>query len=144
MTHPVEDAIKKHGLTIEAVFISWSRSRKKDEKDPSLNWRVTLKKGDREILITDYTAGLGHCPAYKRKDDYRKKDLIRWECEHGYEARYWESSGVISSRGAPIKPDATDIVHSLVFDADVLNCATFEEWADDFGYDSDSRKAESI
>jgi hypothetical protein len=144
MSHPLADAIAKHGLTVEAIFIPWSRSREKDRKDPCLNWRIALKKGDREILSTDFTAGQASCPADKRKDPYKKRELIRWECEHGYEARYWESSGVISSQRAPIKPDTSDIVHCLVLDADVLNYATFEEWAENFGYDTDSRKAESI
>lgn len=33
--------------------------------------------------------------------------------------------------------------NSLVSDADVLDCSTFEEWADNLGYDKDSRKAEA-
>ena len=41
------------------------------------------------------------------------------------------------------KPTATDVINSLVLDSSALD-ETFEEWAGDFGYDTDSRKAEKM
>jgi hypothetical protein len=35
-------------------------------------------------------------------------------------------------------------MQSLVRDADALHSAGFDDWAADYGYDTDSRKAESI
>ena len=43
-----------------------------------------------------------------------------------------------------IEPDKLDVINSLVMDASVLNSSSFEDWADEFGYDRDSRKAETI
>jgi hypothetical protein len=50
----------------------------------------------------------------------------------------------ISTSGKPIKPDPLDVIHSLALDSDVLDFPTFEQWASEFGYDEDSRKAEKI
>ena len=36
------------------------------------------------------------------------------------------------------------VVWSLLNDARAIDYACFEDWADDYGYDSDSRKAEKI
>jgi hypothetical protein len=61
------------------------------------------------------------------------------ETEHGTEYR-----GSVVGRGKPILPDTLDVIYSLVTDADVLNHSSFEDWASEFGYDTDSRKAETI
>lgn len=43
----------------------------------------------------------------------------------------------------PIMPDPLDVVYSLTMDSSVLDAGGFEEWAAEFGYDLDSRKAEA-
>jgi hypothetical protein len=40
----------------------------------------------------------------------------------------------------PVPPSAADVLYSLILDSDALD-RSFEEWACDFGYDTDSRKA---
>jgi hypothetical protein len=46
--------------------------------------------------------------------------------------------------GRPTPPDIGDILSSVALDAgSVLNARDFEDWAADFGYDTDSRKAEA-
>lgn len=91
------------------------------------------------ILETDYSAGIGHCPSNKSLHPFSKMsineaDAIKHECETG------------RSRidNTPIMPDPLDMLYSLVSDAEAIDHATFEEWADNYGYDSDSRKAEKI
>jgi hypothetical protein len=37
-----------------------------------------------------------------------------------------------------------DVLACLASDASALDCASFEEWAADLGYDTDSRKAETV
>jgi hypothetical protein len=49
-----------------------------------------------------------------------------------------------ASGNKAIMPDACDVLHSLLMDSEVLDSNSFESWASDFGYDPDSRKAESI
>lgn len=41
-------------------------------------------------------------------------------------------------------PDAADVLHSLLLDASVTYATCFEDWASEYGYDTDSRKAEDI
>ena len=139
------------GLTIESVFVPFSQSRNKAEKSPSLNWRVTVKRDGHDVLTTDYSAGCAHCPAYKasvkvldNQNSIMRDAAIRWECEHGKPGRYFETLNGIASSGNSLKPDTLDVLHSLAMDADVLDAGGFEDWAGNFGYDVDSRKAERL
>lgn len=132
--------IKKHDLTIESVFIPWSQSRSAGEKDPSLNWRVTLKQGGRAILSTDYSAGCAHAPSYNQRgyNTVDGREAVRNECESG------KKSLGTWGRGEAILPDSHDVIYSLLMDSEVLDYNSFEDWADSIGYDTDSRQAEQI
>jgi len=166
MTEP-QATVDRLGLKIRAEFVPFSRSRNAD-KDPkrniakrSLNWRVTLVRQPaggaqmhgaplnasapaREILTTDYSAGVGHCPSYKQGArwtlDYAT--LIEHETETGCTARPMNGINFIS-KGAPIEPKALDVLYSLVLDSSVLDASSFEDWATELGYDTDSRSAEA-
>lgn len=153
----IEAAATQLGLTVDAAFVPWSQSRNKDEKaispntgkpnpkfpQRSLNWRVTLKRNGREVLTTDYSAGIAHCPAYKsnaygNRPGFMNLDrdkAVTWECEHGKSAQ---------GDAKPILPDSVDVLASLARDSDVLDAGGFENWASDLGYDTDSRQAEVI
>lgn len=43
----------------------------------------------------------------------------------------------------PQAPHAADVLHSLLMDSDAVG-QSFESWCSEYGYDSDSRKAEAI
>ena len=45
---------------------------------------------------------------------------------------------------SPVTPHIAGVLYSLLLDAEAVNYSSFEEWADCFGYDTDSRKAERI
>lgn len=149
----LEAVIAELGLSVDAEFVPWSRSRSFDPKiaekkhvnGRALNWRVTLKRGDRAVLTTDYSAGIAHCPAYKRLFKGRWTidvvDAVIHETEHGKEARGSEMS--VGTTGAAILPDPVDVIWSLASESDVLDYPTYEEWADCFGLDPDSRKGEA-
>jgi len=149
-----QELIEKHRITMETRFIPFSQSRNKAEKHKSLNWVVTILCNGREVITTDYSAGCGHCPAYKKPvtrngkvDKYAQQSLIDYECEKGMTARASVGfSGLVYAKpgGAKIEPELKDVLYSLVMDSDVLNYSTFEEWAQNFGYETDSRKAEKI
>lgn len=132
----------RFGLTVRAEFVPFSQSRHaadKKGKGPdgmTLNWNVTLDHEKRAVLTTAYSAGIGHCPSYRQTLSRFRADMAEWtrrECEKGKVRGY----------GAPILPDAADVVHSLVMDADALDCPTYESWARDLGFDEDSRKGEA-
>jgi hypothetical protein len=140
----INEVIAELGLTMTTEFVPWSKSRNADQKDPSLNWKVTILRNDRSFLTTDYSAGMGHCPSYgiKNKPGTLPYNLtvhgdaaIKNECETGY-------SRVTANK--PIVPDFADVLHSLVMDSDVIDYPTYEDWAGNFGYDPDSRKGEAI
>lgn len=147
----LQATVDRLGLTVTSIFVPWSQSRNKGKKQPSLNWQVTLQKGGRDILTTDYMAGSGHCPAYKAPakglhgmggpNSLIRHEAINWECEHGRTARIGQGTGMTFG-GAAIVPSLLDVIYSLVMDSDVLESVGFEDWASNYGYNVDSRQAE--
>lgn len=145
----IEAVAAELGLTLRSEFVPWSKSRNAGEKSPSLNWKITLRKDGRDILTTDYMAGVGHCPSYQasvkdlgNKDSVMRDGYIRRECETGHRAMPIVGSAS-RSMGMPINPNFADVLHSLASDADAIDAGGFEEWAENLGYDTDSRKAEA-
>lgn len=145
--------IKDMGLTLESVFIPYSKSRNAEKGWLSLNWKVTLKCNGREVITTDYSAGSAHCPSHGKKlptgwDKSPKawpREAVEFECESGYPARFhhW-ARGFSGDKTQPILPSQIDVIHSLVTDSDVIDYRNFEEWANEFGYDPDSRSGEKV
>ena len=140
----IQATADKLGLTMTAAFVPWSQSRNKDEKTDrgapvrSLNWEITICKGGRRILTTDYNAGVAFCPSYKQRGNIEDDRRVKTECESG--SKY--ESGAM--RGCQILPKLADVLHSLVLDSDALDYSTYEEWAAELGYDADSRKGEAV
>lgn len=147
------EKIAELGLTVDSVFVPYSKSRNKAEKHKSLNWTVTLKLNGREILSTDYSAGIAHCPGYDKKVSPHwdrpaktwRNAICEFECESGFHAKQFTAwGGFLADKSRPIMPNAIDVIHSLTMDSDVLNYSTFEDWAENFGYDPDSRNGEKV
>jgi len=144
----IEAAIKDLGLTLEYQFVPFSQSRSKNQKHKNLNWIVTLRRGNGS-LSTEYSAGCGYCPAYLRKQkglsSYETTLVAEKELETGFECTYLPSTGNVWFRTPrrPILPSDADVISSLVLDASVLDWSSFEGWAGDFGYETDSRSAEA-
>lgn len=163
MSESLADCIARLGLSIRAGFVPFSKSRNAAEKRRSLNWRVTLiqrtNKGEgdildnrfRNILTTDYSAEIGHCPAYKapvtkagNANSMLRAEAIERETETGRAIAFDGAGDYVRQTNAAIMPDTLDVIACLARDSDVLNYSGFEQWANDLGYGSDSRKAESI
>jgi len=127
------------GIEYGAEFVPFSKSRFAAEPRPCLNWRVTLKRGSTS-LTTDYMQGSGHIPkTFLATAGYSPSTIagaerIRFICETGRTP--------YGPRLAP--PLLRDVLHALLMDLSALDSPTFEEWAADAGYDTDSRKAEAI
>ncbi|MBT9153356.1 MAG: hypothetical protein DDT39_00013 [Firmicutes bacterium] len=129
--------------TIRCEFVPFSQSRRAGEKQPSLNWLARVDFRDRNVLTTDYSQGSAHAPAYTRfsehsdgrRDAYATNLRIAAECETGKDSL---------TREKITPPAASDILHSLLLDASVIDYATFEQWASEYGYNTDSRAAERI
>jgi hypothetical protein len=140
----IEATAAELGLSMTSEFVPFSKSRNASEKMPSLNWKVTLLVNGRPIITTDYMAGSGHCPSYKQgKQTWEDRNAIKFECENGKRARLMRSTDHIIG-GEKINPKFADVLHSLVSDAGAIDHASFEDWASEYGYDTDSRKGEAI
>ena len=71
--------------------------------------------------------------------------LTTFECQHGVAGRFTPWNGFEPKRPIqPILPELKDVMSCLLLDSDVLNYLSFEDWAYNFDYDPDSRKAEEI
>lgn len=167
---PLAAAIAKHNITLKSVFVPFSQSRYKAEKNPCLNWKVTLCVNAREIFTTDYMAGSAHCPAYgkavpkswDRPTRFYKDAACAFECEDGYETVYSSfgsrgefkrknlfagqnaGTGRASYKYFPIMPDISSFVACLLMDSDVLNYRGFADWAENYGYSADSIKDKAL
>lgn len=170
------ETLAKHEITVAAEFVPLSKSRNAkavdDRGNPvlSLNWLVTIKRAGRDVITSDYMAGMAHCPSFNSKMPsafgrpvrFWQQAVCAWECENGFVARYshFGYSGDFKKAlfpappipggevgrmlGRPIEPDPASVVACFVLDSNVLDYATFEEWAGEYGYDPDSRKGEAI
>ena len=131
--------IQKLGLEYSAEFVPFSKSRNRHESRPSLNWRVTIKRGN-QSLTTDYMQGCGHIEGFKQtigRLSIDENEAIRHTCE----TRKLKRPGYLE-RGVQPEPRLEDVLYSLVLDTSVLDSPTYEDWAGEFGYDVDSRKGE--
>lgn len=132
-----------------AVFVPQSASRNSGEKQPTLNWRVTLRHLspiDGQVthsMALDYSQGIGHVPGYPHfvgRMTIDAKERVRLFDLSAETGRY-PGPGAILTKPLP-PPHAADVLHSIVMDNP--HEETFECWAQELGYDTDSRKAEAI
>lgn len=141
------------GLDMRAEFVPFSQSRNakpragQDKPWRSLNWRVTLTRGGRDVLSTDYSQGEAHCPAHKatadRFDKWQRGQAIEIEIETGKRAAAYSGEKPHATAKPIPAPDLADILHSLALDSDALDYATYDDWAACLGYDPDSRSGEA-
>lgn len=106
-------------------------------KEAQIKWAVTFKRG-RIIGDFSYSAGIAHLPCYATlkgpKTTLHNEAIIAKELHTGRDAH----------RGRRIDPSAVDVLSCLARDAEAMQHDRFESWADDYGYDHDSRAAERI
>jgi hypothetical protein len=165
MTDETDNATKRAecisglGLTYTAEFVPQSHSRNKDNKEPSINWRVTIARNG-QSLTTDYMQGIGHAPGYRDMQSavrklsvngrltvdaqYARAEFQRIVCEIGRVPTLRWAHKYIASDLPLSAPALLDVLYSLTLDSDAITSGGFEEWAKDYGYDTDSRKAEAI
>jgi len=137
-------------LEYKAVFIPQSKSRNKDATIPTLNWRICLSNPPRRVTTfeTDYQQGIGHIPKCQQTHSPKAKtvNLAQYERQVAESGKYSEKIQMNSlSLWLPLpKPNLVDVLSCLVLECDTLNYPGFEDWAMEFGYDSDSRKTKHL
>lgn len=141
------------GLSIKCAFVPFSQSRNAGTDWQSLNWRCTLERNGKPVTgleAIEYGQGSGHCPASKAGvkhwggNRHIMARAVALECETGRIAKPGWSGEAIDSRKPIAPPTVVDVLASLCLDAGALDYAGFEDWASEYGYDTDSRKANSV
>lgn len=110
-----------------------------------LRYTVVVSYRGRHVLTTPYSMGIGHIPEGSGPKGQRgwTNDKLAWITEvmkTGKAGRWSGSFGQVNTQ--PILPEKRDVIWSLIMDGDAIDHAGFESWASDYGYDTDSRKAE--
>lgn len=126
----VESQIQDY--TLQAVHVpnkaeEWARL--------SLDYHIKLLYKGRFVLETEYYMGIANIPGYKYEKNrsvYTDR-MVRKACKTGKD-----------STGTPIFPHAFDVLWSLVMDAGAIHYSNYEEFADAYGYDRDSRSGEKL
>lgn len=146
LTMNPNEFIEASGLSMSAVFVPQSQSRNAKAKEPTINWRVTITKGA-QSLTTDYMQGCAHLPHYQPKwaRTLWYSEAVRDACESG-RSRLVDGPRAVAhySHKNLTAPKLADVLYSLVMDSAAIDHPTFESWADDYGYDTDSRSDEAI
>lgn len=129
MNTELNNYIDSLSIKYKAIFIPFSASRNSEEKTKSINWVCVLEKSGKSIKV-EYSQGTGHLP---KRIQTRGAMAENEACENG------------AHGGCKVNPPKlVDILYCLVLDSSVLDHSSFEGWAGDFGYDTDSIKALEI
>jgi hypothetical protein len=137
---------EKRDVTMTATYVGL-RAEKGTEGKPwhHFEWSVQLHHGSASYTAT-YRSGVAHCQRVpygigaKGPLEPVTHDVARALKPHG-KVTLSDVEGYVR----PTAPELAEVLQSLASDASgALNAGTFEAWASDYGYDSDSRKAEKI
>lgn len=127
---------------------SRGRFKRSDLSKQRLKYEVTLNYKGREVLKTPYSMGIGHVPGYTGQKilwnhsqwEEMKGIFKTGKCDPKWVYRCMERNFL--SRTTKIEPTLKDVLYCLVMDGGAIDHATFESWAGEYGYDTDSRSAE--
>lgn len=118
----LSDVIKVCGLAVKDIVVvpenptMYRSSKEPEKKSDSIHYHLTLV-GPKGEMTLYFTMGSGH--------------------------RMRLSGSTSDDREGPRPPNVRDVVHALLSDTESINaCHDFEDWADEMGFDSDSRSAE--
>lgn len=131
MDKAVNSVLESLGITTAATYIPHKTPA---GETPQLRWRVSVRRNGLEIYSTEYSAGCACAPSYKGIRSHAT-EAVRRECETG--VRH-------DGRGEVPSPSTADVLYCLLSDAQASDAGSFEEWAGDLGYDTDSRAAERV
>ena len=117
------DLIAENHITIDSEYIIRGHGLSE------LKWKIAVLVDGHKVHSCEYTAGIAHAPCYPAMVAYD-------ECQTGLCLKHGKGYR------QPLKPDFADVISSLCLDASAIDHACFEDWAREFGYDTDSRAAE--
>jgi hypothetical protein len=148
-TRTIQDFINLHGITMTATFLSvQTESQGKDDSGKPRRWTyfawaVSLRQGTNQ-LDTTYRMGLANCKPSKA---YQTNAIAVpfFDLPANIRQKAGDDPTHTKAMVIPTPPDVASVLDSLRSDAECYeNARSFEDFANDFGYDPDSRKAEAI
>lgn len=154
MIGPTKTNAILNSINYSVEFVPFSRSRNRDKKDKSLNWIVTLERHG-NFVKADYMQGQAHVHNFNnptKKNSryfykYIQNEIVNKTCEDGKAYSYREKIDNLridmKVKNQP-QPKLEDVLYCLISNADVLQYRGFQEWAECFGYGTDSIKANEI
>jgi hypothetical protein len=119
-------------------------SKTEDGWGPFLEWGVHVFYKQKLVVAMPYRAGIAHIPGYaeyfkgrqaKTDEDFRRLNKI---------LKSGKGDLCQPHNQMEIRPELKEVLYSLVSDGDAVNYGDFESWAENYGYDTDSRRAENI
>ena len=154
---PIEQFISDHGLTMTAEPVDANPNIPDADVNPKASHFTVTIKGRGGALMTFYSVGSGTVDSWignperkrvnhkgwfhgagmfdslRNREDFRRNERTLWSDE-------------FRQMMAPLyRPELTDVLDCLASDASTVEYVrNFEDWADELGYDSDSRHAEQI
>lgn len=81
---------------------------------------------------------------YGAPDNPEFSDSDGWTCVLRYANRQMTIPFYMGRGHNGAEPEVSDVLDCLFSDADGVDGVEFEDWASDYGYDTDSRKAERV
>lgn len=111
------------------------------------HYLVTLTRGKEKMTVC-YSMGYGHAQ-FDKHSIRRAETLGASFSKYTFDRLYGQDKIAYAERCgvkviAPV-PELADVLDNLASDAaGYENARSFEDWASDYGYDTDSRKAERI
>lgn len=150
MNEQIESPLKEllSDWSMNCVYVQPTEEQLKPE-NRRLRYRVVLYYRDRRVLDTPYEMGVGHIPGWGGRlagplTTIHNDNAIKAVLKSG-SGSLGVVQGALEYRPGPsILPELSDVLYCLVVDSSAIGYRSFEDWAAEYGYDSDSRKAESI
>jgi hypothetical protein len=137
--------IKIPDLKFAATYVGMHTDKAEGDSKPwrAFEWKIRLTRGDRSFE-TSYKQGLAHCKHASRKPAGQPSEANTPEL-----ARTFKPYGRLTIADCegfviPTPPTLPGVLESLQSDSHSGAHLLFEDFASKLGYDTDSRKAETI
>ncbi len=150
-TSEIDAKLNQLGFSLESSI----PGGKVDGDWPCIAYDITLRFKDKTVISTQYKLGVGHVEWSKARPD---SFAMQWSIDEQSllytlerhpravlkDKQAHANVAAKLARKQGVKPGLADVMHSLLLDGEpFFNAQSFEDWADEFGYDKDSRKAEA-
>ena len=150
-TQETTTALQALGLTLTVVNGPFPQCGK--DNWPAIQFTIRLDFASRHVIETDYSLGIGHVkirgasPLAMRLTPDETSMLSAWQQKPFADFKDKRLQAAVACKLAVVqklRPSLPDVVYSLFSDgACYFSGQSFESWAVDYGYDADSRKAET-